>query len=74
MGRGGAIASETGTLKKFDSDFEKALTKAKLLKPTYDVGSQNRHRKSVLAILNREPELLEQFLKFIPTIKFRKLM
>ena len=52
---------------------KKALTKAKLLKPTYDVGSQNRHRKSVLAILNREPELLEQFLKFIPTIKIPKI-
>lgn len=52
---------------------EKALIKAELLKPTYDVGFKNRHRKSVLTILNREPELLEQFLKFIPTIKTPKI-
>ena len=53
--------------------FKKALIKSELLKPTTVVGSQNRHRKSVLAILNREPELLEQFLKFIPTIKIPKI-
>ena len=52
---------------------KKALIKAELLKPTYDVGFENRHRKSVLAILNREPELLEQFLKFIPTIETPKI-
>ena len=52
---------------------KKALIKAELLKPTSDVGFENRHRKSVLAILSREPELLEQFLKFIPTIKIPKI-
>lgn len=51
----------------------KSLTKAKLLKPTYDVGFVNRHRKSVETILEREPELLEQFLKFIPTIQTPKI-
>ena len=53
--------------------FKKALIKSELLKPTTVVGSQNRQPLSVLAILNREPELLEQFLKFIPTIKIPKI-
>ena len=54
---------------------KKALTKTELLKPkpTSDVGSLNRHRKSVSAIFEREPELLEQFLKFIPTIEIPKI-
>ena len=52
---------------------KKTLIKAELLKPTYDVGFENRHRKSVLAILNREPELLEQFLEFIPKIEIPKI-
>ena len=52
---------------------KKALIKAELLKPTSDVGFGNRLPMSVLAILSREPELLEQFLKFIPTIKAPKI-
>ena len=53
--------------------FKKALIKSELLKPTTVVGFENRQPLSVLAILNREPELLEQFLKFIPTIKIPKI-
>lgn len=53
----------------------KALSKAKLLKATSLVASKKRQAMSlsVQTILQREPELLEQFLKLVPTIKPPKI-
>ena len=53
---------------------KKSLLKASLLEATSHVASASplllkRHAMSLEAILKREPELMEQFLKFIPTIK-----
>ena len=52
--------------------FKKILETANLLKPAQPVNSPKKHSnilENVGMILEREPELLEQFLEFVPTIE-----
>ncbi len=54
----------------------KSLQKAKILNPKRETKSaklQLKTQNEIQKILEREPELLEQFLKFIPTIKPPKI-